>query len=87
MSRQIRVRARDLHFVVGRSGRVAAHVPNTCDLSESYRKKVDVMWSWFKAIIEPKANFRLSIIAYVRRTSMTKNPLVRNSLLVQKLVT
>ena len=25
------------------------------------------------------------IIAYVRRTSMTKNPLVRNSLLVQKL--
>ena len=27
------------------------------------------------------------IIAHVRRTSMTKNPLVRNSLLVQKLVT
>ena len=27
------------------------------------------------------------IIAHVRQTSMTKNPLVRNSLLVQKLVT
>ena len=33
---------------------------NTWDLSDADSKKVDVIWGRFRAIIEPKANFRLS---------------------------
>ena len=33
---------------------------NTWNLSDSDSKKVDVIWDRFKALIEPKANFRLS---------------------------
>ena len=34
---------------------------NTWDLSDSDSKKVDVIWGRLKALIEPKANFRLNI--------------------------
>ena len=33
---------------------------NTWDLSDSVSKKVDVIWGRFRALIEQKANFRLS---------------------------
>ena len=33
---------------------------NTLDLSDSDSKKVDVIWGRFRALIEPKANFRFS---------------------------
>ena len=41
-------------------GQEGLRMYNTWDLSDSDSKKVDVIWGWFKALIEPKANFRLS---------------------------
>ena len=41
-------------------GQEGLRMYNTWDLSDSDSKNVEVIWGRFKALIEPKANFRLS---------------------------
>ena len=41
-------------------GQEGLRMYNTWDLSDADSKKVDVIWGSFRALIEPKANFRLS---------------------------
>ena len=41
-------------------GQEGLRMYNTWDLSDADSKKVDVIWGRFRALIEPKANFRLS---------------------------
>ena len=41
-------------------GQEGLRMYNTWDLSDSDSKKVDVIWGRFRALIEQKANFRLS---------------------------
>ena len=60
---------------------------NTWDLSDADSKKVDVIWGRFKALLEPKANFRLSrfnLPKFRETTSESVDELVTRSRIQEK---